>query len=418
MTDGSLHNRGLQLVAKATGTVRMGDWSPDQFDPDGLQYLPKLLAGAHWCIVALCLVELLYRPYYGYWSPRFVTYALLIGLLTAFNACLQYNICRNRRITWRWFFSACVIQVATTSVAVAITGGYSHLFFHLFYYLSLAFFALFFTSFRLNLAWVTMVAGVYLLLCVFAGEGLNFQESDEKILLVRLAVMYVVVSVNLVARFERTRWRRAVAEARALQHDRVEFSQAVHDTTAQAAYMIGLAIDTAREQAGDTNPELSATLAATSELSRYAIWELRHPINMGDIYEGGGLGSALSSHTANFANVTSVPAEMIQTGMDPGLSMEDQGLLFTIAHNALTNSYRHAEAGRVSVHLEFGDAEIRLSVSDDGRGLPEDYGQRGRGFTNLRRHAERLGGRLEVERRGTLGGATVTCLVPTPQEKD
>ena len=68
---------------------------------------------------------------------------------------------------------------------------------------------------------------------------------------------------------------------RELQRERVEFSQTIHDTTAQSAYMIGLGIDTARAQTGDTNPELTATLEATSRLSRSAIWELRHPINMG-----------------------------------------------------------------------------------------------------------------------------------------
>ena len=53
--------------------------------------------------------------------------------------------------------------------------------------------------------------------------------------------------------------------------------------------------------------------------------------------------------------VTAVPAEMTQTGVEPPLSTEARGLLFSIAHNALTNAYRHAEAGRVSVQLEFGE---------------------------------------------------------------
>ena len=91
----------------------------------------------------------------------------------------------------------------------------------------------------------------------------------------------------------------------------MEFSQAVHDTAAQSAYMIGLGIDTAKAQAGEANPELTATLEATSRLSRSTIWELRHPIN----YEGRELGWALRAHTASFTNITSVPAGMTQAGV-------------------------------------------------------------------------------------------------------
>ena len=106
---------------------------------------------------------------------------------------------------------------------------------------------------------------------------------------------------------------------------------------------------------------------------------------MGGLYEGRDLSWALRSQAATFTNVTSVPAEMTQTGVEPTLSVEARSLLFSIAHNALTNAYRHAESSRVYVHLEFGEEDIRLSVSDDGTGLPNDYAERGRGFANMSR---------------------------------
>ena len=201
--------------------------------------------------------------------------------------------------------------------------------------------------------------------------------------------------------------------AQALQRERIELSQNIHDTAAQSAYMIGLGIDTARELAGEEIPELAATLEATSRLSRSTIWELRHPINMGSIYEGRELGRALRSHATSFTNVTTVIAEMEQTGVEPPLSTETRSVLFSIAHNALTNAYRHAEATRVCVGLDFSPEKISLSVSDDGVGLPEDYAERGHGFRNMSIAAERLGGHLVVEERGTLGGASVTCVIPS-----
>ena len=120
----------------------------------------------------------------------------------------------------------------------------------------------------------------------------------------------------------------------------------------------------------------------------------------------------MRSHVTSFTNVTSVSAEMMQTGVEPPLPIEARSVLFSIAHNALTNAYRHAEASRVSVHLEFAGEDSRLSVLDDGVGLPDDYAERGNGFANMGRAAGRLGGRLVVEQRGAMGGATVTCVIP------
>ena len=138
---------------------------------------------------------------------------------------------------------------------------------------------------------------------------------------------------------------------------------------------------------------------------------MRHPINMGSIFDGRELGWTLDSHVATFRSITSVEAELTQNGVEPSLSTEAKSMLFSIAHNALTNAFRHAEASRVLVELDFGQDELRLSVSDDGVGLPDDYEERGHGFENMRTYAQRLGGRLIVEPRGLVGGASVTCVV-------
>ena len=124
------------------------------------------------------------------------------------------------------------------------------------------------------------------------------------------------------------------------------------------------------------------------------------------------MGWTLDSHVATFSTITSVSAELTQNGVEPPLSVEVRSLLFSIAHNALANALRHAGPSRVLVALDFGRDELRLSVSDDGVGLPDDYEERGHGFANMRTDAGRLGGRLIVEPRGSVGGASVTCVMP------
>ena len=413
MSHGPRHSRGLQLVAKAANAFLVTDWTLNQVDPDGLRYVATVSVRMHWFFAAVLLVELVYRPPDG-GVAIFVAFALFLLLMAGFNGYIQYRLWSNRTITWRWILAIVTIDVFNISAAVLIRNGFDDYFFYLLYFPLLAGFAVVFTSFRLNMAWVTTVSVIYAAISLSAGDGLDLEARDEKVLLFRIAIMYGIVSaVNMVSSFERRRWRETLERERALQRERTELSQAIHDTTAQSAYMIGLGIDTAKKLAGDANPELTASLEATSRLSRSTMWELRHPINMGRIYEGRELGRALRSHASSFTNITSVPAEMTQTGVEPPLSTEARNLLFSIAHNALTNAYRHAEASRVSIDLEFSGEDIRLSVSDDGIGLPDDYGERGNGFANMSRDAERLGGRLVVEKRGSMGGATVTCVIPS-----
>ena len=92
--------------------------------------------------------------------------------------------------------------------------------------------------------------------------------------------------------------------------------------------------------------------------------------------------------------------------------MEVRARLFSIAHNALTNAFVHARPGRVEVSLSFEADRIRLSVSDDGVGLPDDYAERGRGFDGMRADAERMGGTLMVESGEGRAGTTIACVVP------
>ena len=242
--------------------------------------------------------------------------------------------------------------------------------------------------------------------------------NDEEILLIRVAGMYlVVVVVNLISRVERIRRLEAVAREQELQRERIEFSHAVHDTTAQSAYMIGLGIDAVKQLVGDSNEEVRTRLEATSMLSKTAIWQLRHPIDVGRIFDGWALGRTLESHVSIFTQLTSVRADLVRHGVEPPLSVEARNVLFSMAHNALTNAFRHAEASRVLVELDFGEESLRLTVSDDGIGLPTDYAERGHGFANMRADAQRLGGRLVVEPQGSAGGTSVTCVMPMARHR-
>ena len=411
MAHGSRYSRGVHLVRTAAKVLGITGWQHSDGDPDGLRLIARTFVWVRWFVVAFGLALWVYRPVD--WLETYAVYVPGLLLLVGLNGYTHYRLVTKKAVTRGWILANATLDVFILSNAIAASGGFSHNFWYLLYYPQLAGYAVILTSFWLTMVCATFVAALYLIISLTIGDSIDIAATEERTLFARIWVMYAVAAiVNIIAKFERMRWRQAVERERELQRERVEFSQSIHDTTAQSAYMVGLGIDTARAQAGDANPELAATLEATSRLSRSAIWELRHPINMGGIYEGGALSAALKSHAASFTNVTTVPCELTQTGVEPPLSTEARGLLFSIAHNALTNAYRHAGASRVAIHLECGKEEVRLSVLDNGIGLPSDYAQRGHGFENMDGNVQRLGGRLVVEERGAMGGATVTCVIP------
>ena len=384
-------------------------------EPGELRRVARVYVWARWFVWALSTFAWLYPL-----NVAEVVYppnAALAILLLATNGYLHYRLATARTVSWRWMLALNALDLAMLSAGVAAHGGFETPFF-VGYYPSLAMFAVVFGSVRLALVWVTMTAVVYAALCLAVEPGLDVSANDEEILLIRVAGMYLVVGVvNLISRVERIRRMEAVARERELQRERIEFSHAIHDTTAQSAYMIGLGIDAVKQLVGDSNEEVRTRLEATSKLSKTAIWQLRHPIDVGRIFDGRELGRTLESHVSTFTQVTSVQANLVQNGVEPPLSVEARNLLFSMAHNALTNAFRHAEASRVLVELDFGEDSLRLSVLDDGIGLPDDYAERSHGFANMRADAQRLGGRLVVEPQGSAGGASVTCVMPMARHR-
>ena len=382
-------------------------------DPDETAYAAHIAVWIRWFLWVGAIISLAIQPTFTHPQSTLQSIPFLILHVAAvtLNGWVHYRLVSRRRVTWRHVLTLSILDL-TFVTGTVVDGGYDTIWF-VGYYAALAAFAAVFTTPLLNLTWTAITASIYVGVSLAAGSGMAPDGVDEKALYVRVVGMFgVVLAINFITRFQRQRARAAMERERELQRERIELSQTIHDTAAQTAFMIGLGIDAAKRVAGDSNEELTARLDATSRLSKTAVWQLRHPIDMGRIFEGGELGETLDSHVTTFRTITSASAELTRNGVEPPLSVEVRSLLFSIAHNALANALRHAGASRVLVELDFGRDELRLSVSDDGAGLPGDYEERGHGFANMRAHAGRLGGRLIVDPRGVLGGASVTCVMP------
>lgn len=378
--------------------------------PEQLLHAAKVSMWVRFSVYVLGLLEVQYRIEFGALSHVLNTLYVLGAL--GINGYVQYLVRRSGTVKPSWLLALSALDLAATSFTTSLSGGFSSPYFTL-YYAAVALFAWVFASVRLTLAWTTLTALVYVSLCVWVEPGMDWAAKDERELFYRVVCLYAVAAaVSVITHFERDRRIKGLERERELQRQRIELSQAIHDTTAQWAYMIGLGLDSAMELVDDSNSALTGKLRLAGDLSKTAMWELRHAIDGGQIFRGEELGDVLDAHAATFTTITSVPAEFVRRGREPPMSTIAKSLLFSMAHNALTNVIRHADAKSVVVILDCTDDELRLSVSDDGVGLPVEYETRGHGFRNMRADAARIGGTLEVDSDGDGGGTTVMCVVP------
>ncbi|MDA7414946.1 hypothetical protein PGB34_01090 [Xenophilus arseniciresistens] len=79
------------------------------------------------------------------------------------------------------------------------------------------------------------------------------------------------------------------------------------------------------------------------------------------------------------------------------LSAEAGMQLLRIAQEALTNVLKHARARQVNIELLCTQADVCLSVSDDGTSFSAANSAYGRGLANMRARAQKLGGGLHLD---------------------
>jgi PAS domain S-box-containing protein len=97
------------------------------------------------------------------------------------------------------------------------------------------------------------------------------------------------------------------------------------------------------------------------------------------------------------------------------LDLETRNHLFRIAQEAVQNALKHAGAGAVEIDLWVHARGLRLTINDDGVGLPMAGSLRsGLGMRTMHFRASSIGGRLLIANRSE-GGVSIACEVVQPQ---
>ena len=154
-----------------------------QADPYVVEYAARVSVWGRWFIWLVGVFLIVYRP--AFWYPEYTEYLATPVLLFAANGLVHHRLLTHRPVTWRWLLFLGATDIALTTLGVfrrgfpelylrALLPGRGH-------------FAVVFSSYWHTLAWSTMAAAAYIVVCLAANPGLDMDAGNEKVLAARLA---------------------------------------------------------------------------------------------------------------------------------------------------------------------------------------------------------------------------------------
>ncbi len=283
-----------------------------------------------------------------------------------------------------------------------------------------------------NMRRVGVMMGLYALLGglivppirFFPGNLLN-AEAFEALLVVPAPVFRSIIGLALaiftiraleVFDLEVARAIEGMEQQQILAAERDRIARDLHDGAIQKVYTAGLLVESAHHIA-EGQTLVSERLEKAMGVLEDAIHDLRRNLV--------GLQSAPSSRGLRERLEELAQDEKIQAILDVDLEVEipetaylhpyRRDHILAILNEALSNVMRHANAERVTIRARQSDGWLHISVTDDGKGLPEAY-EAGYGLRNMRDRARLLNGELTLEASPGERGTMVALKVPWSEE--
>ncbi|WP_330452868.1 MULTISPECIES: GAF domain-containing protein [unclassified Streptomyces] len=209
-------------------------------------------------------------------------------------------------------------------------------------------------------------------------------------------------------------------ERLAVYEDRDRIARDLHDLVIQRLFATGMMLESAQRRSDV--PEVQSGVGRAVDELDVTIQEIRTAI-FALQQEPAEAPSGLRTRVLREINMAAVPLGFKPShrfvGAVDSLVGELTGKnLIAALREALSNAFRHAGAARIevvvdaTVTLDDGRDAVRLSVADDGVGMPE--GGRRSGLRNLARRAESLGGASWFEPGIGEGGGGTTVVWQAP----
>ena len=201
--------------------------------------------------------------------------------------------------------------------------------------------------------------------------------------------------------------------------ERRRIARELHDSAGQMLVALDMNLTAIREESKNPSAKAARACAESLELVQQMSNELRTISHLlpPPLLDEAGLPSAIRWFVEGFAERSKIPVEL-ELSEDLGrLSPESETTVFRIVQESLSNIHRHSQSPKASIRICRTPSEVRVEVSDSGKGMPAGVqngptGSRrpGVGITGMRERLRQLGGYLEISSRKT--GTTVLAVLP------
>jgi DNA-binding NarL/FixJ family response regulator/signal transduction histidine kinase len=186
--------------------------------------------------------------------------------------------------------------------------------------------------------------------------------DDDEVALLQQAARQIAAPIDALYRHTCSR-RLAVAE------ERNRIARQMYDGLVQSLTGALLQLDAAERQSLAAAPvqlelqQIRATLRRALAEARGSLWNLQP-----SALEDQSLPDVLRAEIDHWGKLSGVPVRLFVRG-EALLALPLEAALLRIVQEALHNTAAHADAREVRVELEYTANEVRLQVSDDGRGF-------------------------------------------------
>jgi PAS domain S-box-containing protein len=206
---------------------------------------------------------------------------------------------------------------------------------------------------------------------------------------------------------------------RSHDEERQRIARELHDSTGQKVAALAIDLAVVGGEAASLPLRARKALSDCFTLSDEIVREVRslsyllHPPMLDEV----GLASAVRWYASGVAQRSGIQMNVSVPRKFGRLSRETETALFRIVQESLTNVVLHSGSKNAKIRITQHSQDVKLEVSDEGRGIPLGVLDRidgnkrlGVGIVGMRERMKELGGRLEINSNST--GTTVTAIVP------
>jgi signal transduction histidine kinase len=202
---------------------------------------------------------------------------------------------------------------------------------------------------------------------------------------------------------------------KAILEERNRLARDIHDNLAQGFAAILMQLQGAQRESTTLPPSVASSINVAVDLARTHLTEARRSVGAlrPTVTSDEDVAAALRRLTALNQRTTHVPIDLLVDEL-PRLGDGVEREIVAIAQEALTNAVRHSRAQRIVVRAStIESVGLRLSVADDGRGIPREPRSSGFGMTSMQERAERIGASLTIVTAPRSGTEVVLAWDPT-----